>query len=147
MEYLGSFARSVEAYVGSMRSLSIRTWIHFVWNFERVGNQVHYIGLSVGDNDYTIDTYYGAATVVSGRNRCRVSGGWQLRAATLQRLVRRSDTERSLSEVDPVPPARIIFRAVLFPLLRFAPRHLNKRNTFGLSVRCGESCNTQVGFQ
>lgn len=37
-----------------------KTWIHLVWNFERVGNQVHYIDLSVADNDYTIDTYYTA---------------------------------------------------------------------------------------
>jgi hypothetical protein len=35
-----------------------QTWIHLVWNFERVGNQVHYIGLSVADSNYTIDTYY-----------------------------------------------------------------------------------------
>jgi hypothetical protein len=31
-----------------------------VWDFERVGNQVHHIGLSVADNDYTIDAYYTA---------------------------------------------------------------------------------------
>ncbi len=37
-----------------------KTWIHLVWNFERVGNQVHYIDLSVADSNYTIDTYYTA---------------------------------------------------------------------------------------
>lgn len=36
------------------------TWIHLVWNFERVGNQVHYINLSVADNNYTVDKYYTA---------------------------------------------------------------------------------------
>lgn len=36
------------------------TWIHLVWNLERVGNQVHYINLSVGDDNYDIDTYYTA---------------------------------------------------------------------------------------
>jgi hypothetical protein len=34
------------------------TWIHLVWNVERVGNQVHYISLTVGDQTYNIDTYY-----------------------------------------------------------------------------------------
>lgn len=36
------------------------TWIHLVWNFERVGNQVHYISLSVDNQNYTVDTYYTA---------------------------------------------------------------------------------------
>ena len=34
------------------------TWIHLVWNVERVGNQVHYISLTVGDQTYPVDTYY-----------------------------------------------------------------------------------------
>jgi hypothetical protein len=34
------------------------TWIHLVWDVERVGNQVHYISLTVGDQTYKIDTYY-----------------------------------------------------------------------------------------
>ncbi len=34
------------------------TWIHLVWNFERVGEQVHYISLTVGDQLYNVDTYY-----------------------------------------------------------------------------------------
>jgi hypothetical protein len=34
------------------------TWIHLVWNVERVGNQVHYISLTVGDQTYQVDTYY-----------------------------------------------------------------------------------------
>lgn len=33
-------------------------WIHLVWNFERVGEQVHYISLQVGDQTYNVDTYY-----------------------------------------------------------------------------------------
>ena len=33
-------------------------WIHLVWNVERVGDQVHYISLTVGDQTYNIDTYY-----------------------------------------------------------------------------------------
>jgi hypothetical protein len=37
-----------------------QTWIHLVWNFERVGNQVHYISLSVADNTYNVDIYYNA---------------------------------------------------------------------------------------
>ena len=31
-----------------------------MWNLERVGNQVHYINLSVGDSFYDVDTYYTA---------------------------------------------------------------------------------------
>ncbi len=34
------------------------TWIHLVWQVERVGNQVHYISLTVGDQTYNVDTYY-----------------------------------------------------------------------------------------
>lgn len=34
------------------------TWIHLIWNVERVGNQVHYISLTVGEQTYNIDTYY-----------------------------------------------------------------------------------------
>jgi hypothetical protein len=34
------------------------TWIHLVWNLERVGNQVHYISLQVNDQSYDVDTYY-----------------------------------------------------------------------------------------
>ena len=34
------------------------TWIHLVWSVERVGNQVHYISLTVGDQTYNVDTYY-----------------------------------------------------------------------------------------
>ena len=36
------------------------TWIHLVWNFERVGNQVHYVTLDVDNQQYTIDAYYTA---------------------------------------------------------------------------------------
>ena len=34
------------------------TWVHLVWEFERVGNQVHYISLTVGDKTYPLDLYY-----------------------------------------------------------------------------------------
>lgn len=34
------------------------TWIHLVWQFERVGNKVQYISLQVGDQTYNVDTYY-----------------------------------------------------------------------------------------
>jgi hypothetical protein len=34
------------------------TWIHLVWDVERVGDQVHYINLTVGDQTYNVDTYY-----------------------------------------------------------------------------------------
>jgi len=34
------------------------TWIHLVWQVERVANQVHYISLTVGDQTYNVDTYY-----------------------------------------------------------------------------------------
>ena len=34
------------------------TWIHLVWNVERVGNQVHYVSLTVGDQTHNVDTYY-----------------------------------------------------------------------------------------
>lgn len=36
------------------------TWIHLIWAVERVGNQVHYITLSVAGTTYNIDTYYTA---------------------------------------------------------------------------------------
>jgi hypothetical protein len=36
------------------------TWIHLIWTVERVGNQVHYITLSVAGTTYNIDTYYTA---------------------------------------------------------------------------------------
>lgn len=52
---------------GVWRSTSIpcnhfpsQTWIHLIWNLERVGNQVHYISLDVADQSYTVDTYYTA---------------------------------------------------------------------------------------
>jgi hypothetical protein len=36
------------------------TWIHLVWQFERVGNQVHYISLAVADQTFTIDRFFQA---------------------------------------------------------------------------------------
>lgn len=36
------------------------TWVHLIWTLERVGNQVHYITLSVGGEEYNVDTYYTA---------------------------------------------------------------------------------------
>ncbi len=34
------------------------TWNHIVWQFERIGNQVHYISLQVNDQTYNVDTFY-----------------------------------------------------------------------------------------
>lgn len=34
------------------------TWVHLVWQFERVGDQVHYISVSVDDQTYPLDLYY-----------------------------------------------------------------------------------------
>lgn len=36
------------------------TWVHLIWSFERVGNQVHYISVSVADQVYDLDIYYTA---------------------------------------------------------------------------------------
>jgi hypothetical protein len=36
------------------------TWIHLIWTLERVGDQVHYISLSVADQTYDVDVYYTA---------------------------------------------------------------------------------------
>jgi hypothetical protein len=33
-------------------------WVHLVWQFERVGNQVHYISLTIDDKTYPLDLYY-----------------------------------------------------------------------------------------
>lgn len=35
-------------------------WVHIVWQFERVGQQVHYISLQVDNNTYPLDLYYAA---------------------------------------------------------------------------------------
>jgi hypothetical protein len=34
------------------------TWIHLVWNLERVGNQVHYVSLVVNNTTYNLDIYH-----------------------------------------------------------------------------------------
>lgn len=34
------------------------TWIHLVWQFERVGDQVHYISVSVNDQTFPVDLYH-----------------------------------------------------------------------------------------
>ncbi|HZC24890.1 MAG TPA: hypothetical protein VE866_16245 [Candidatus Binatia bacterium] len=36
------------------------TWVHLIWKCERIGNQVHYISVSVADQIYDVDTYYTA---------------------------------------------------------------------------------------
>jgi hypothetical protein len=41
-------------------TLSFANLVHLVWTLERVGNQVHYIGLTVAGQNYAIDTYYTA---------------------------------------------------------------------------------------
>jgi len=33
------------------------SWNHFIWNFERVGNQVHYVSLVINDVTYAVDVY------------------------------------------------------------------------------------------
>lgn len=38
--------------------VAANTWVHLVWQLERVGNQVHYISLTVGDQTYPLDLYY-----------------------------------------------------------------------------------------
>ena len=40
--------------------LPSNTWVHLIWSVERVGNQVHYISVSVADQVYDVDTYYTA---------------------------------------------------------------------------------------
>lgn len=35
-------------------------WVHIVWQFERVGQQVHYISLQVDDKTYPLDVSYSA---------------------------------------------------------------------------------------
>ena len=34
-----------------------KTWIHLIWTFERVGDQVHYISLQINDQTYNLDRY------------------------------------------------------------------------------------------
>ncbi|HTS06316.1 MAG TPA: hypothetical protein VMP68_12100 [Candidatus Eisenbacteria bacterium] len=36
------------------------TWIHLVWQLERIGNRVHYISVNVADHTYPVDVYYDA---------------------------------------------------------------------------------------
>lgn len=43
-----------------LRSRTSTTWIRLIWNLERVGNLVHYITLTVADQTYNVDVYYGA---------------------------------------------------------------------------------------
>ena len=40
------------------KPFAANTWIHLVWTVERVGNQVHYISLQVGDQTYNVDTFF-----------------------------------------------------------------------------------------
>lgn len=35
-----------------------QTWIHLIWTLERVGNQVHYVTLSVADQTHNVDVYF-----------------------------------------------------------------------------------------
>ena len=37
-----------------------QTWIHLVWTLERVGDQVHYVTLSVAEETYNVDVYFTA---------------------------------------------------------------------------------------
>ena len=38
------------------------TWIYLIWQFERVGHQVHYISLQVDIQTYQVNTYYNNQT-------------------------------------------------------------------------------------
>jgi len=60
VERLGSIARNMGTDPVPCKHFPSQTWIHLVWNFERVGNQVHYIDLSVAGNSYNVDVYYTA---------------------------------------------------------------------------------------
>ncbi len=42
--------------------LQPNTWAHLVWHFERSGNQVHYISLTVNGTDYPVDVWTAAQT-------------------------------------------------------------------------------------
>jgi len=33
-------------------------WVHLVWQFERVGNQVHYISVTIGNHTFALDKFY-----------------------------------------------------------------------------------------
>lgn len=55
----GTTGQWVPTHLGCPR-LEPNTWAHFVWHFERVGNQVHYISLTVNDTDYSVDMYQAA---------------------------------------------------------------------------------------
>jgi len=35
-----------------------KQWHHLVWQFERVGNQAHYIGVTLDDQDMKVDKYF-----------------------------------------------------------------------------------------
>ncbi len=39
------------------KSLPANQWIHLVWTFERVGNQVHYISVQLNGTTYPLDLY------------------------------------------------------------------------------------------
>ena len=60
MEHLGPAERTLEPIPIPCNHFPSNTWIHLIWNLERVGNQVHYISLTVADQTYNVDVYYGA---------------------------------------------------------------------------------------
>jgi hypothetical protein len=69
------------------------TWIHMVWTLERVGNQVHYMTLSVADHTYKRRyLLHRAAELDPGRNRYRFPDGRQLGPAAVYRLARSSES-------------------------------------------------------
>ena len=41
--------------------VSSRKWHHLVWHFERVGNQAHYIGVTLDDTYTVVDKYFDPA--------------------------------------------------------------------------------------
>jgi len=40
------------------KAFPANAWIHLVWNLERIGNLVHYVSLTVGDQAYPLAIYY-----------------------------------------------------------------------------------------
>jgi hypothetical protein len=59
------------------------TWIHLVWKLERVGDQVHYLSVSVADQTYTVDTYYTAQPNWYQEDRRRFPDGGQLQTGAV----------------------------------------------------------------
>ena len=55
----GTVGKWVPTQLGCPK-LQPNTWAHFIWHFERVNDQVHYISLTVNGTDYPVDMYQSA---------------------------------------------------------------------------------------